>query len=276
MYVPYCKPRFGSELRELLKEYPPSLQKRIQLVDTDEAGHNRVSAYLKPVYDEVVGSPSTMPYEAIRDFMYKLILASRYHAEADVSMSPLIPYHIQTLRGQLQNEEAKFRLDQVQGIYSIYLHPERIETFVVYPGASTPSIYERISDFLDEAAVLELSKSRYMLGIPSKARMAMIEIGKRARHLKTEHDKQKWIRVVSELIQVAGRNYGVNFPKIDALETSFSTYNPPLVDLDYYRVQACKTASPGSFPNFILPDGITRALGDEYFRVRENITWNTA
>ncbi|RLI76419.1 hypothetical protein DRP04_12675 [Archaeoglobales archaeon] len=58
----------------------------------------------------------------------------------------------------------------------------KIETFTIFPKISIPSIYHKISDFLDEAEVIELSRNRYYLGIPSMAKTMYIKIKKAVRN----------------------------------------------------------------------------------------------
>lgn len=266
IYVPYGKPRSRGSIDETVKEYPLSLQNRIEIIDRGGKDFNRVTNYLKPVRDEIMDSPLILSYNTIVDFLYKLLLASKYNAEADVSQSKFIGYFIQLLKEQIDDAEAKFRLDQLFGIYSNYSNPLKIETFAISPNISIPSIYHKISDFLDEAEIIELSKNRYLLGISSKAKTALIKMKKGIRHFFSEKKYEKYIGVVTELTQIVETTEGIKIPSIDFFKGLYSSeYNPPLVDLDYYRVQICKQVSPNSFPNFMLPDGATRALSDEYF-----------
>jgi len=269
IYVPYRMPRFGPSIDETIKEYPPSLRNRIEIVDKEGKDWNRVISYLKPVYDEIVDSPLVLSYNMVVDFLYKLLLASKYNAESDVSQSKFIGSFIQSLRDQIEDTEAKFRLDQLLGIYSNYSNPLKIETFTIFPNISIPSIYHKISDFLDEAEIIELSKNRHLLGIPSKAKIKLIEMKKGIRHFFSEkkYEKyKKYIGITREFLQIVGTTEGVRIPNIEYFRELYSSeYNPPLVDLDYYRVQICKQVSPNSFPNFMLPDGATRAISDEYF-----------
>ena len=266
IYVPYRKPRFRGSIDEAIKEYPLSLQKRIEIIDRDGKDFNRVINYLKPVHDEIMDSPLILSYNTIVDFLYKLLLASKYNAEADVSQSKFIGDFIQSLKDQIDDAEANFRLDQLFGIYSNYSNPLKIETFATYPNISIPSIYHKISDFLDEAEIIELSKNRYLLGIPSKAKTALIKMKKGIRHFPSGKKYEKYISIATELTQIVGFLEGIKIPNIDYFRELYSSeYNPPLVDLDYYRVQICKQVSPNSFPNFMLPDGATRAISDEYF-----------
>lgn len=266
IYVPYRKPRFMGSIDETIKEYPLSLQNRIEIIDREGKNWNQVINYLKPVHSEIVDSPLTFAYNTVVDFLYKLLLASKYNAEADVSQPKFIGYSIQSLKDQIAGDEAKFRLDQLVGIYSNYSNPLKIETFTVFPNISIPSIYHKISDFLDEAEIIELSKNRYLLGIPSKAKKALIKMKKGIRHFFSEKKYEKYIGAAMELTQIVGTTEGLKIPNIDYFRELYSSeYNPPLVNLDYYRVQICKKVSPNSFPNFMLPDGATIAISDEYF-----------
>ncbi|MCD6513891.1 MAG: hypothetical protein J7L07_03105 [Candidatus Odinarchaeota archaeon] len=269
IYIPYRMPRFGPSIDETIKEYPPSLQNRIEIVDKKGKDWNRVINYFKPVHNEIADSPFVLLYNIVVDFLYKLLLASKYNAEADVSQSQFIGSFIQLLKDQIEDVEAKFRLDQLLGIYSNYSNPVKIETFTIFPKISIPSIYHKISDFLDEAEVIELSRNRYYLGIPSMAKTMHIKIKKAVRHFFSEKKYEKYKKVIgisTELIQTVGATEGIKIPNIDCFRELHSLeYHPPLVDLDYFRVQICKQVSPNSFPNFMLPDGATRAISDEYF-----------
>jgi hypothetical protein len=270
VYIPYIKPRFGEPIDEVIKAYPPSLQKRIEIIDRKGKEYQRVLTYLEPIYEEIKESHLILFYRAIFDFLYKLLLASKYKAEADVSMARLIGYFIQRVREEIKNREAKIRLDQLEGIYLSYSKPLKIDTFTLLPRALKPSISERVADFLDEAEIIELSKKRYLLGIPNKAKTGLIKIKKYFKKVPPLIQKYRnLIRIAEGFIQISGLTGGAKIPNIDYLithlELYLDKYNPPLTDLDYHRVQICKKISPTSTPNFMLPDGATRAISDEYF-----------
>jgi hypothetical protein len=272
VFIPYIKPRFGLSIDEVIREYPQSLQSRIEIIDKKGKYYDRVKAYLKPIHEEIKESYLIIFYNAILDFLYKLLLASKYKAEADVSQAKYIGYFIHSVREQIKNTEAKSRLDQLEGIYSSYCKPLKIDTFSLLPKAMKPSIFERIADFLDEAEIIELSKRRYLLGIPDKAKVGLIKIRKYFKPLLLKRKYKSIIHSAVELIQIFGLTGGTKIPNIDYIVEYFQDlysgqYNPPLVDLDYHRVQICKEVSPKSTPNFMLPDGVTRAMTDEYFRL---------
>lgn len=268
IYVPYRQPRFTPiSIDEIINEYPPSLQNRINIIDRNGKDYSKVQKYLKPIFNEIEDTPNIISYHMIEDFLYKVLLASKNNAEADVSFSRFIGEYIRSLREYITDDEARFRLDQLSGIYSNYSKPLKIEAYTVIPDISMPSIYEKISDFLDEAEILELSSNRYLLGIPSKSKIAYLKIKKGLGYFLSEKKYEKYIKPAVELMKVGGFGQSMNIPDVDFLRKLYpSKYSPPLTDLDYYRVQTCKKISPNSLPNFVLPDGVTRAIDDSYFR----------
>ena len=180
---------------------------------------------------------------------------------------PFIGAYIDTLYHQIKNEEALFRLDELKGLYSIYYIPLKIENFRIHPSIEQISVYEKISDFLEEAEMIKLSKEKYFLGIPSKAKIIYKKLRSSIPKYANEH--KKYLQLSMELIKYSQK---VVIPENieHILKNGFSNkeflnYNPPLVDLDYYRVQTCKQIFPSSFPNFIFSDGATRGMTDQYF-----------
>jgi len=269
LYIPYNAPRFGPSIEEAMKEYPRSLANKIATIDKDQKIYNKVSLFLKPIYEEAKETPLIFAYNGVQDFLYKLALASTLQAEADVSQSMFLGHFIDMLRDNVQDGEAKFRLDQLYGVFHIYQAPEKIDTLTMSPKIPIPSIYQRISDLLEEAEIIELSRDRYLLGIPSKAKTALINIKKWKRTVLANRKYKNYVGVAADLIQIAGDSVGVSVPVTDLSENLMnlltSTYNPPLIDLDYFRVRICKAVSPNHFPNFIMPDGATRGMAEEYF-----------
>ena len=270
IYIPYDSPRFGPSIEETIKQYPPSLANRIELVDKDKKIYNKMSSYLGPIYEEVKGTPFIFGYNTISDFLYKLTLASKLQAEADVSQALFVESYIDTLKSNIKNEEARFRLDEIYGINSVYKKPEKLSSLTIIPEVTIPSIYQRICDFLDEAEIIELSRNRYLLGIPSKAKVALIRAQRWVRNFLTKQNYKDYIRVATDLIQIASTSTKFDAPitvMSEILKNLLtSTYNPPLIDLDYFRVKICKSVSPNHLPNFIMPDGATRSMTEEYFQ----------
>lgn len=265
-------PSFESSMDETIMELPPSIKNRIEIIDREGKEYNRIIKYMKPICNELVDSEQFIglgeEYYAVVDFLYKLLLASKYRAEADVSRSKSIGVFIQKLKEQINDDEAKFRLDQLYGIYSAYSNPLKIETFTIFPTIPKPSIYHRISDFLDEATIIELSRNRNLLGIPSKTKISLINIRKGVRHFLLEKKYQKYIQLAMDFIQILKVIPDIKIPNIDYFRELYSLeYNPPLINLDYYRMKISKKFDPYSVPTFMFPDGTLIAPLDPLGRV---------
>ena len=269
LYIPDHTPRYGPSIEESIKQYPPILANKIKCVDRDKKIYNKVFLFLRPVYEEVSGTPLILVYNSVFDFLYKLSLASDLQAWADVSQALILGSFIDLLKNNIENEEAKFKLDELYGIFSLY-KTERLETLTLFPKVTIPSIYQRISDLLNEAEIVELSKNRYLLGIPSKVKVALIKIKKWKRNVLTDGKYMNYIKAAMDLIQIATDSIGLSVPVKTASkllsDLLISKYNPPIIDLDYCRVEICRLVSPKHFPNFILPDGATRGMTEEYFQ----------
>ena len=262
IYVPYPRSESGPSITGSLNEYPPGIQSRIEIVDKEGADYGRIKDYLKPVHDELEDPSQILAYNDIVNFLYKLLLGSKFHAEADVSNSKLIGRFIQMLGDQVHSREAKSRLDQLLGIYSGYLRPLRIDTFTLLPMATEPSMYPDLADFLNEAEVIELSETRFLAGIPDQAKAALIKMREDIRRLLAGKKYSAMIRGATELIQIRGATKGVRIRNTDHLIDAFEElhspeYAPPLVDLDRYRMEMCGGAGPGAFPGSVLTDGTT-------------------
>ncbi|MCJ7631292.1 hypothetical protein MUP77_02655 [Candidatus Bathyarchaeota archaeon] len=268
---------------------PQSLVQRIEVVDEDRKTINRVKRYLKPIWDEVGYNSSgsnnvdaylsktrqigihtyTMRRERCylfaEDFLYKLALASRYRAMADIHDSISLGLIMRSLGGELLDEESKFRLDQLIGLYNIYGKPQTIDALTMLPKVNSPAISERVDDLLQSAEIIELSRDRHLLGIPSKIKIAMKRIRKRVKRILRDERLSKELSAATDLIQIIGANasllkMGASLPSgevcriLNALQKS--EYNPPLINLDRFRMQIAKeVALPKRYPMYVIPYG---------------------
>jgi hypothetical protein len=262
IYIPFSVPKYGESLDDVIDKYPLSLKNRIEVIDRDGNILNKVMTYLKPITNEA--EINSLLLNHVVDFLYKLFLASKYNAEADVSDSKCIGHSIHRLKESINDAEGKIRLDQLLGIYSNYSNPLKIESFSIYPTISIPSIYSKLSDFLDETEIIEISKNRYLLGIPGRAKAAFLKIKKEIRQFLGNKKYEKYIGKSSELIQIIGSSQGIKIPNVNFKDFFPSEYNPPLVDLDNYRRLVCKQIEPNKPPAFMLPDGASRCYSDDY------------
>lgn len=253
--IPTAKRVRAREIEHIIKTYPPSLAQRIQLVDENGAICKKIFTFLEPVSQQIDFSrrndrqrrlPILNCWEAlslVANFLYKLAIASKYQAEADVSELQHLDDHLLLLESYVENEEAKFRLEQIHGIYNLYEKPKEIDALAFAPNNKIP-IYHRVNDLLDDAKIVELSENRFLLGIPSKVTIAILRIRKNVREILA---KKKYINELSaaqQLVRIARPpdHVSVVLDSMRELIGSFqaSTYNPPLVNLDLLRYMTVK------------------------------------
>lgn len=234
----------GSEkLKKAVKSVPPSLAHKIEIADKKRAIYNKVLTYLKPVYDELLTKDSKMSTDAtigpIFDFLYKLAIASKLQAEADIASIEYVGPVLDRLRRKIKDDEASFRLDELHGIYYIYQKPMSIDALTIYPGSSGCSISQRVMDLLDDAEIVELSRNRHLLGFPSKVKIAMKNIKKWTAKILTKRKTKSQLSAATDLIQTVSSSAGVEIPLAETLEIiksiQMSPYSPPIINLNQFR-----------------------------------------
>lgn len=249
-----------SLIEKAFKGCPPSLASKIEVVDKDRVLYKKVTKYFKPVFEEVPedASGTREAYSYVFDFLYKLVIASRLHAEADIHSLSLIRSEIDKLRNFVKDDEAKARLDQLSGIYYLYQKPRRIDALMLLPTRTNSFISKRVSDLLDEAETIELSKDRYLLGIPSKTKIALKRIKKTVATMLQNPKYSSQITAATDLIQTAISSSGIPIPAVEVYEIlksmQISAYSPPLIDLDNFRYKIMKKLHCSGF-GVVLGDG---------------------
>lgn len=114
-----------------------------------------------------------------------------------------------------------------------------MDTLTLTPHIAEPSVYQRINDLLDDSEIIELSKERHLLGFPSKAKIAMINIKRRVRNITKNRKYSELVAVTTDLIQIIGSSANIKAPLQSAYRIlgslQISSYNPPIVDLELFK-----------------------------------------
>lgn len=180
--IPYVEPGgWAKPLYDAIAELPPSLAERVRVVDKRHRMRDRVRTYLEPLNEDSCREADLVGQFAF-DILYKICLGARYEAEIDISKKMV------SILGLLESKlhgEAKARMSQLIGILNLYDSAASVPVSVLKTGMVRPSVYERVSDFLDEAETQHYSHQRYLLGVPSKFKIALIELNKRFRRIRT-------------------------------------------------------------------------------------------
>ena len=247
-------------IEKALKSCPPTIASKIEIVDKDKTLCNKVKKYFNPVFWEVPedASETREAYSYVFDFLYKLALASQFHAEADIHSLSLIESKIDKLRNDVNDDEAKARLDQLSGIYCLYQKPMRINTLMLCPTKTNSFISKRVSSLLEEAEIIELSKDRYLLGIPSKTKIAMKKIKKRVATVLENPRYSGQLNAATDLIKTVSSSSGISMTTVDVYEIlknlQISSYSPPLINLDTFRYKIMRKLNCSGF-GVALGDG---------------------
>lgn len=229
-------------IENAIKEYPSVIGKRIMVVDQNGRTYKKTLAYLEPILEDLKADHLSEPYHILA-FLYKLALASELEAEIDAGdiMGGLhIGYDLLKARRRLKNEEAKARLDALQGIWSVYSSPKKIDAFTLVPKVVVPSVQKRVSDLLDDAEFVKLSSSRHLLGVPGKAKAALLRTKRYVTEVLENRRYLGYIKAATDLVRVASGSLGlpVTLPDPAVLKGIVATgYNPPIIDLSSLKYQ---------------------------------------
>jgi len=266
--VPHVTPRVGDSLEKVVADMPRILANRIKIVDKNNVIRNRVKRYLGPVYEQLDSKYPDIAANYAFNFTYKIAIASKYKAEVDLPMFYANAVMLGWLASRLKGE-AKARIDELIGLWNLYETPTSINVPSIKAGFAEPSIYVRINDLLDEADMIHYSQQRFLLGIGSKSMHAITYLKKWGRDFIAGGKANKLFEVARDVVSLSTSSTGqpVTLPNISNLLSGYNPeYNPPVIDLDGYRIEIFERISPNSFPNFIMPDGTTRAVGKDWMK----------
>jgi hypothetical protein len=133
-------------------------------------------------------------------------------------------------------------------------------------------MYQRINDLLDESSISYLSQQKYVMGLPGKVKGAILRFRKRIRSIRRDPVYKDILSFSSDSMKFFGKTlpqYGDVVTMGGELLSKFANpnpkYNPPLVDLDRFRIEFSKTR-PYQSPVYeaaIIKAGLTRVLNKE-------------
>ena len=249
----------------------PSLRNRIREIDSHQVTRKKVERYFEPLYEQLSSDSDwqkRLRLYVLTDFVYKVALSIKHEAQADIPMTSQMPIFLDELFNSLHGE-AQVRLAQIQGLWNLYSKQESVPVLTFIPDIVGPDIYQRINDWLNESTITYLSQQRYLMGIPSKVKIAILRFKKRISDIRRDPAYKDAFNVTSDLMKFSGNlipDFGNALSVAGDLLSKFANptpkYNPPLVDLDNYRIETSKTRpyhSPG-YDAVIIKADLTRVL----------------
>lgn len=219
-------------------KYP--LNKHIKPVDYSGSLASRIKRYLQPVEDwllarfntEADGLSDCWALNDIAYFLYLFKIGVDEQAQVDMHV-PEVLDAMKQLTEKITDLEARIRLEQVAGIINLY-EESSIYTFTYVPEIDSVSMNDRIDDLLDEAEMVEISKTRHSLGVPrinTELRLAWLRTKLWYRSVLQKREYRKFLDLSSEIIRYISKYMGKEIPKLDIAFFDTYSYRPPLIDL---------------------------------------------
>lgn len=166
-------------------------------------------------------------YCLLGEFLTTLIVATKHNTEADVDAN-LITKGIDRIKRQVESQESR-----ILNCYKLSCQIPNIS-----PAAQIVPT-DLLKDLLDDSAVIDLSKTRYFLGIPSKAKIALIRTRQKIREILAVPRYRKYLAMASKLGNIATKQANIELPEIDAQREN--AFSPPFISLDEMKPNCLRT-----------------------------------
>lgn len=242
---------YGDLSKEVMSLIPTYLRPRIKWVDRNRKILKSIEEMMLPLHNELetiwekkrketgVKASDIHGHEhglcILAEFLHTLTAALKYDTEADVDLN-LAWNAIKRIRMQVRSSESLALLSRIEGILNCYRISENIPGMMV---TNQPTPGDLLKDLLDDAKVISLSKSRYLLGIPGKFEIAMIRIKQKLREIISDRRKRKYLAIASRVGNIATRQINVELPELEIEQQKM--FAPPLVSLHELKPNCLRT-----------------------------------
>ena len=242
---------YGELSEEILSAVPNYLKSRIRWADKNHKILKSIQEMVSPISEELeiiwekkrkkAGVEASSPYGhehglcIVNEFLHTLTVALKYNTEADVNLD-ITKTAVKRIRKQVKSSESLALLSRIEGILNCYQISENIPGMIV-KNQSTPE--NLLKDLLDDAKVISLSESRFLLGIPGKCHIAMIRIKQKLREIISDTRNRKYLAIASKLGNIATKQINVEIPEIEIDQQK--RFAPPLVCLHQAKPACLKT-----------------------------------
>jgi hypothetical protein len=241
----------GVLTNEIISELPNYLRSRIFLADTDRKIRKSIAEMTYPIYKEInplwekmVKTPDqdglgVNDHEhglcILNECLTTLAVAVKYNTEADVDLN-LAQQAVNRLRLQAKSAGTSVLLSRIEGILNCYHASKSIPSLKI---ATKTSPTDLLKDLLDDSKIISLSESRFLLGIPSKAEIALIRIRQKVKEILSSHRNRQYLSMARRVGNIPAKLYNIDIPEIELeKEASFA---PPLFSLHDLKPNCLKT-----------------------------------
>lgn len=242
---------YGKLSEEVLTAVPNYLKPRIRWVDKNRKILKSIQEMVSPISEELeiiwekkrkkTGVEASSPYGhehglcIVNEFLHTLTVALKYNTEADVDLN-ITKSAVKRIRRQVKSSESLVLLSRIEGILNCYQISKNIPGLMV---RNQPTPEDLLKDLLDDAKIISLSESRYLLGIPGKCHIAMIRIKQKLREIISDRRKRKYLAIASKLGNIATKQINVEIPELEIDQQK--RFVPPLVCLHQAKPNCLKT-----------------------------------
>jgi hypothetical protein len=251
----------GKKLSEdVISAVPNYLKNRVVWADKDKKIAQSVDQMLDPIAHEIAPMWSQMRAKnskkysginshehglcLIREFLVTISVATKYSTEADLDLD-IARKAIERVQRQVRSNESLGLLSRIEGITNCYRISRRIPNLAI-SGKPTPR--DLLKDLLDDARMISLSKSRYLLGIPSKFEIGLIRAREKVREILSDRKNREYLVAATKVGNIAAKYLNTEIPEIDVEQKN--VFAPPLISLDSVKPNCLSTARelPTVFP----------------------------
>jgi hypothetical protein len=241
----------GYLTEQVMSGLPDLLKPRIVWADRDRKIMKSTTEMLDPIFAEIeplwekirnrtgVEDTKINGHEhglcIINEFLVTIAVAVKYQTEADIDLR-LVCGAIDRLRPQIKSDESLAVLSRIEGVLNCYQISGRI------PGLrpkTQPVPSDLLRDLLDDARVISLSKSRFLLGIPGRFEIAMIRMRQKLRDILSDRTNREHLATASKIGNIATKFYNIEIPEIESEATR--GFTPPLISLQKTKAPCIST-----------------------------------
>jgi hypothetical protein len=241
---------YGDLSKEIMSALPDYLKPRIKWFDSDRRLKKSVNEMLSPTFDELemiwskkrktgVKRSSLEGHEhglcIVGEFLHTLAAAVKLGTEADLDID-LARKALRRIQMQVKSGESQALMSRIEGILNCYSISGNIPGMIV-TNKSTPD--DLLKDLLDDAKIISLSKSRYLLGIPGEFQIAMVRMRQEIRTILSDRSKRQYLALATKLGNVAAKQINIEIPELEVDRRKM--FAPPLISLDKIKPACLRT-----------------------------------
>jgi hypothetical protein len=235
----------------VLSQLSGYLKSRIEWVDRDRRIQRSVwemlhplSEELEPVWEKVRKQNGAKATDLnghehglclLGEFLTTMSIASKYDTEADANLD-IATNATNRIRRQITSSESRALLARIGGIINCYQISTQIPCIMPKNHAVPKDL---LMDLLNDAKMISLSRSRYLLGIPGKFEMTLNKIKQKLGEILSEPRTRRRLAMATKLGNIATKRVNVELPEMDIERKK--TFSPPLISLEEIKPKCLST-----------------------------------